>query len=172
MKYFTAELWGGYQPGRPGAKQAYRDWDAAMVAYRGQLARLMPRLTKTTAEFFTKHSLHDGTLVRACFGDAVDATRPGVKIHANRRTALRLTVVVTWQEPFLYRLSYSGIAAFEVRSDESLFPAPRSLFGDWGYDELLPEGKEHLRHNVLFQTGTEISIAFRRFSFVRHRLGR
>lgn len=40
-----------------------------------------------------------------------------------------------------------------------------SRFGDWGYDELLSEGKADFRHNILFQTGTEISIVFRRFEF-------
>jgi len=40
-----------------------------------------------------------------------------------------------------------------------------SRFDDWGYDELLPATPGPFRHNILFQTGTEISIVFRVFGF-------
>ena len=35
----------------------------------------------------------------------------------------------------------------------------------FGIDELLPEKRGFYRHNILFQTGTEISVVFQRFCF-------
>lgn len=171
VKYFTARMWASLQTVDPVAfKRADRSWERAFARYKVQLKPLLLRLGSGPARFFTHHSLHDGKLLRACVGDAVaqgvtprSPVRPG--------TTVQLDVMVGYPKPFLYHLRYEGIESFDIKPDRSRFPSGEgSLFGDWGYDELTPEGKASLRHSVLFASGTELSVVFKGFRFKRQRM--
>ena len=63
-------------------------------------------------------------------------------------------------------MTRSAVSEISVHTQNDLFPLANSRFGDWGYDELLPERRGSFRHNILFQTGTELSVAFQHFRFV------
>ena len=80
-------------------------------------------------------------------------------------TRVEMAVLAGAREALIYQLFYSGVSDILVRTKNDLFPLTASRFGDWGYDELLPDKRRSFRHNVLFQTGTELSIAFRAFRF-------
>jgi len=76
---------------------------------------------------------------------------------------LEMAVLAGSKDALMYRLFYTGVGIL-VHTTNVLFPA-NSRFDDWGYDELLPATPGPFRHNILFQTGTEISIVFRVFGF-------
>jgi hypothetical protein len=80
-------------------------------------------------------------------------------------TGLEMVVLAGGRDALIYRLFYTGVSDISVLTKNDLFPLEHSRFGDWGYDELLPDKRGSLRHNILFQTGTEISIAFKGFRF-------
>jgi len=69
----------------------------------------------------------------------------------------------------MYRLLYTGVREIVVHTKNNLFPLANSRFGDWGYDELLAERRSFFRHNILFQTGTEVSVTFQQFRFKTQR---
>jgi hypothetical protein len=73
------------------------------------------------------------------------------------------------KDAVIYQLFYRGVSDVAVHTKNNLFPLAESRFGDWGYDELLSDKRGSLRHNILFQTGTEISIAFQVFRFAIQR---
>ncbi len=159
MRYFTVSAMRGSE----------RLWKSRCDAYSRQLAGLLPRLGKRPAAFFAKHSLHDGTLLRCSFGDAVESRKELADLRPARRPSVVLMSVALHSLGVLarYTLRYSGVTSIHVRG--AVFPsqAGRSLFGDWMRDELVPAGGQLLRHNILFLTRTEVSIVFRHFSFRR-----
>lgn len=164
MRYFTKELWASWQKGdfRDGKKA----WDGVLADYRAQLAAVAPRLGEG-ASFFTDHSLHDGALLRLSLSDwpAENLAAKGAMIN---RTGAELVVLAAEK---VYRLRYEGVAGFLIDGRNDLFGLPESRFGDWGYDELVAEGAELFRHSILFQTGTEVSLVFRGFSFAHEPSG-
>jgi hypothetical protein len=167
MKYFTKEIWAGWQSSDNKVQsEADRAWETALARYKRQQHKLMPRLSKNAQIFFKKHSLHDGLLLSACIGDSL--RHISLKKPYRHRTTVELTILDAWPK-YIYRLTYKGIKSIKVHSDNSLFPLKESLFGDWGYDELIPSGRNHFQHNILFQTGTEISIVFQEFKYKRER---
>jgi hypothetical protein len=113
--------------------------------------------------FFTDHELHDGRLLLFAVADW-----PGLhqgKKFVTPETRLEMAVLGGVREALIYRLFYAGVSDIVVQTKNEFFPLTNSRFGDWGYDELLPEQRGSYRHNILFQTGTEISVAFNRFRF-------
>ncbi len=170
MKYFTKQIWAGWQSSNKAVlAKVNREWKKNVSAYRKQFDKLFPKLGEKAQIFFKKHSLHDGLLVSVAIVDSVKNASLG---HPYRQpTKIELTVLA-WFQNYTYTLTYIGIKSFNILSDNTLFPVEKSIFGDWGYDELIPNGRKYLQHNILFQTGTEISIVFEDFSFARHRGGR
>jgi hypothetical protein len=163
MKYFTPELWAALQGEGEGGRKALKEWDRRGSRYLRQFQRIAPRLSVRAARFFTHHSLHDGALLHACVGDEFSK---GIGPPERADTAVRMAVVIAdSRRARRYDLSYRDVKEFNIQTDDSLFPLPNSVFASWGYDELLPEGKKYLRHQILFSSGTEISIVFGRFSF-------
>ena len=163
MKYFTREIWAGWQGDEKGFDKAMRDWKRNRSRYMLGLRKLAPGLGKG-AKFFTDHSLHDGSLISLTISDC-DGRRSA---HLTRYLTTVKMEVLQWNEKkIIFELSYTGIKEIKVTSKNDLFPLDVSLFGDWGYDEILPAGRGAFQHNILFQTGTEISITFENFKFRR-----
>ena len=84
-------------------------------------------------------------------------------------TCVRMAVLAGTKTAIMYQLLYGEVKEISVRTKNDLFPLDNSRFGDWGYDELLSAGRHAFRHNILFQTGTEISITFGSFEFTRRK---
>ena len=165
MKYFTAEIWAGWQGNEATFKRACDKWDFNRARYQKSLGRLAPRLGKRNGSFFSNHSLHDGRLLLFAISDW-----PAGKLEWRRtppQTRVHMAVLAGTKSALIYRLAYEGTREISLQTKNNLFALDFSRFGDWGYDELLPAGKFHFRHNILFQTGTEISITFRSFRFTR-----
>lgn len=113
------------------------------------------------------YRLHDGTVVRVAVGDAVGAD---VLRKQPRSWRTGVTIEVIDWDGFLYALKYAAIEAVDMRLREGDGYSRGTVFDQWGYSELTAEGADAFRHSILFATGSEISIVFRRFSFTRKRL--
>jgi hypothetical protein len=163
MKYFTADIWAGWQR-KATFEPANRKWKRNLEEYGRKLVRIAPRLGRRSALFFTKHSLHDGDLLSFAVSDWPQPPS-GKRNTSKRGTSVELAVLSWGRNADLYRLFYSRVDEIVVTTKNDLFPCENSRFGDWGYDELLAERRGLFRHNILFQTGTEISIVFGAFRF-------
>lgn len=166
MKYFTADIWAGWQGNDAEFDRANRKWNRNRARYQAGLRRLASKLGRH-GRFFTDHELHDGRLLLFAVADW-----PGPhlgKKFVTPETRLEMAVFGGDREALIYRLFYTGIRDIVVQTKNKLFPLANSRFGDWGYDELLPEKRGSYRHNILFQTGTEISVVFQKFRFEVHK---
>ena len=169
MKYFTKDLWRGWNNQGPiDDKRAAEIGNEAFNNYRHELEQLRPRLGPQAYEFFTTENLHDGRVLSFTVGDGIDHEVGGVKpfdINA-RQTAVKIQVFGSEMD-VLYTLSYEGIrrVVFDFPSDEPLFYQEGGNIGDWGYDEVSAPDAKYFRHEVLFSSGTSIVIEFKTFSY-------
>jgi hypothetical protein len=76
--------------------------------------------------------------------------------------------VVGW-DGLLYTLKYKSIEAVDMRLRDGDGDSAGTLFERWGYSELTDEGGDAFRHSILFSSGSEMSIVFKRFSYTRKR---
>jgi hypothetical protein len=166
MKYFTREIWAGWQRTGRAGDRAERQWKTNRALYLKSIRQLASRLGARTGKFFTDHSLHDGRILRFSI---FDLPLSSLKKKMVPVTSLRMAVLAGWETAVIYLLDYGEMREISIQPRNDLFPLDHSQFGDWGYDELLPEGRQFFRHNILFQTGTEISIVFRKFGFRRQK---
>lgn len=169
MKYFTKELWLAWNNQGPlDHDKAIEIGNEAFVRYRDELEQLRARLGSETYKFFTSENLHDGRILSFEVGDGINHKVGGSKpfdINA-RQTAVRIRMVGA-NIDVLYTLSYKGIrkVVFDFPSDNPLFYAEGDNIGDWGYDEISALDEKYLRHEVLFSSGTSVTIEFKKFSF-------
>jgi hypothetical protein len=171
MKYFTKEMWLGWQEQVPAGqeKAAFerqnRDWRRRVTAYNRQLQRLRTRLDRETFRFFANVSTHDGTVVTV---QVIEEAGVAIRKYGRRRKApdrveVRLEVVPFVSlgfKPRAYVLRYRQVRRLVVDfpSDQPMFWAPGRGLGDWGYDELSAAGREYLWHEVLFASGSTLLI--------------
>jgi hypothetical protein len=166
MKYFTPDIWAGWQSNDDAVVcRAHQKWKQNLAAYRRHIHKLAPSLG-AIGRFFIDHSLHDGHLLSF---HVTDYPLKNLNRRPRRHESAVMISVLGWINniPYIYGLQYKDILDLSITTKNDLFSEPSSRFGDWGYDELLRHGKEAFRHNILFATGTEISIAFKRFNFKR-----
>jgi hypothetical protein len=162
MKYFTREMWAGWQSRDPKVSDAaFKAAKVNIKRYRKSLEKVAPLLGKH-GKFFTDHSLHDGQVLQFGFLDAEFSRREWRRMRDE--TVVRFRVLGGSETALIYHLTYKGIRELQVQTRNDLFSLENSRFGDWGYDELSRE-KNWFRHSILFQTGSEISIAFETFTF-------
>jgi glucose/arabinose dehydrogenase len=172
MKYFTPQLWIGFNSPRRDA--AFKDYDEKLESYRKQLAELLPKLNPRARHFFREVCwLHDGTLARLEVGDRLDdfnrKSRGSRK--SERQAAVRL-FVLTENADYIYTLHYRNVVLVELKfpGTMELFPVGQyPNFGDWGYDELTAVKNGLFRHEILFASGSTIEIEFKSFTFQRKR---
>jgi hypothetical protein len=163
MKYFTPDIWAGWQGNDAIFARAQRKWNRNLSRYKAGLPSLARRLGQRHGRFFTEHSLHDGRLLLFAVSDW-----PGRGVGRKwpvPENCLEMAVLAGGRDALIYRLLYADVGDILVHTKNDLFPLTDSRFGDWGHDELLPDKGGSFRHNILFQIGTEISIAFRVFRF-------
>lgn len=172
MKYFTKELWLGYNSRNDAERQrAFVKGEDNAQEYKRQLEDLRPRLTREAYDFFTTESLHDGRLLAFTAGDAIDY---GIQGHADRfdinihNPAVEIELLGANLD-VQYTLKYGSVrkVVFDHPTDVPLFHHEGGHIGDWGYDEVTAADENYLRHEVLFSSGTTILIEFTQFSFER-----
>jgi len=168
MRYFTKELWLGYNDRGPLHKTAIEQGRRNTQEYIEQLDRLRPRLSKPTYHFFKNENLHDGRLLAFIAGDAPEHEVHGRKrFDINARKTSVMMKVLGQDLDVLYTLKYTKVkkVVFEFPSEEPLFYDEGDHIGDWGYDELTAADDLYLRHEVLFASGTIILVEFKHFTY-------
>ena len=175
MKYFTKELWRGYNSrSNAGEKQAHEQGELNAREYVRQLEGLKPLLTDEAYRFFTEESLHDGRLLAFAAGDGINFDAQGSdKFDINAHDPSVRVRVLGANLDVLYTLRYTEVrkVLFDYPTDDPLFHQEGEHIGDWGYDELTAAGDNYLRHEILFASGTTILIEFRQFSWEREECG-
>lgn len=169
MKYFTKELWLGYNSSvdavnRIATEQGERNYHE----YVRQLEELRPRLSENTHRFFTTENLHDGRLLAFIAGDGIDFNIHGSeKFDINARNTSVQMKVLAANLNMLFTLKYTKVKriVFDYPTDEPLFHSEGWHIGDWGYDELTAADDKYLRHEVLFASGTTILLEFKDFFY-------
>jgi hypothetical protein len=169
MKYFTKELWLGYNSRNDAVnRNAIEQGEFNYHEYVRQLEELRPRLSENTHRFFTTENLHDGRLLAFTTGDGIDFNTHGSeKFDINaRKTSVQMKVLGASLD-MLFTLNYTKVKriVFDYPTDEPLFHKEGWHIGDWGYDELTAADDKYLRHEVLFASGTTILIEFKDFSY-------
>ncbi|MFZ0579558.1 MAG: hypothetical protein WA305_14935 [Candidatus Acidiferrales bacterium] len=173
MKYFTPQLWLGFNS--PRSKVAFATWDRRFKAYQTNLKTILPKLNSGARRFFQDALLlHDGTLTKMELGDRIrDTDGKATRGIANRRQlVVRLFVLSDRVDQHCYTLEYKNIDRVEVDypGKLKLFPIGfSSNLGDWGYDELTSVANGLFRHEILFSSGATITIDFRQISVRRKR---
>jgi hypothetical protein len=171
MKYFTPQLWIGFNTRRK-SKMALKTFDHRLKAYRKQLGKIVLGLRPRARKFFQDALLlHDGTLARMEIGDwVVSAPKRRCYFDLNsREAAVRIHVLPDRDAP-AYVLAYNRVSKVELNfpGKLELFPIGRyANFGDWGYDELTSPRAGVFRHEILFASGATIAVEFGEFSVRR-----
>lgn len=165
MQFFTWKLWE-----QACSKDARDAWDRNLKAYMAQLQPLLARFGERERRFWNGdgYDLHDGQVVRVVFGDAV-----GADLVAGWRRPWRSTGVIEvadGDKRTLYTLRYGDVQSVDARLREGGCSDGGTVFHTWGYDELTGEGADAFRHSILFSTGSELSIVFKRIRCIRKRL--
>ena len=174
MKYFTKEMWFGWQEGVPAGEEdaALRrqdqDWRRRVSAYWRQFGRLRKRLNAQTWRFFSKVNMHDGTVVTL---QLIERAGTAIRKHGRRRKTpdgmeVRLEAVPyaslgRKRSPYILRYRQVRRLVVDFPSDQPAFWGPGQGLGDWGYDELTAAGREYLRHEILFASGSTILVECR-----------
>src|ERR1700683_2416396 len=172
MKYFTPQLWIGFNS--PRSKVAFATFNRRFRSYRKQLRKLLPKLNPKARGFFQNICLlHDSTLLRLEVGDRIDSIPHGLKRFGidQRRTSVRL-YALSRSGDFIHMLHYKEASRIDLNYPGKLVLFPVGAypnFGDWGYDELTAEGENLLRHEILFASGSTIAIEFSDFAYFRKR---
>lgn len=169
MKYFKKELWAAFNSEDDEEYfRAEEEWARNVEEYRIQLDGLLPRLSANAARFFSKVSLHDGTLLSFAVGDALGSTSKLPRMK--RQTRVQMTVV-SGNNGATYTLNYSGIfrCSVDFPGSPTVFYEKGDPFGDWGYDELTDAGDGLFQHDILFECGATVSIVFTKFRYQRSR---
>jgi hypothetical protein len=173
MKYFTKELWLGYNDQGPLAGQtAIELGQRNMQEYIEQLEQLRPRLSQQSFRFFKKENLHDGRLWAFIAGDAPEHDVYGARrFDFNAHNPSVVMKVLDQNLKMLFTLRYRKVRkiSLDYPSEEPLFHSEGNHIGDWGYDELTAADEQYLRHEVLFASGTIILVEFKAFSYRKER---
>lgn len=171
MKYFTKELWLGYNSRNDATNRtAIEQGERNLREYLRQLEELRPRLSENTYRFFTTENLHDGRLLAFIAGDGIAFNIHGSeKFDINARNTSVQVKALAANLDMLFTLEYTKVnrVVFDYPTDEPLFHSEGWQIGDWGYDELTAADDKYLRHEVLFASGTNILIEFKDFSYTK-----
>jgi hypothetical protein len=142
MRFFTMDWWRGVQSGEASNPSE---------AYERHLASLRP-LPAAVAQIERLPSLHDAWVRR------IDHTTRSVEVVLDRLNERGERVPT--------RLSYGDVEGFTLEVDtEGGLPGPDGL-GDLGYNEIASLSPGVFEHRLLFSSGIELSVRFRRFTAV------
>lgn len=173
MKYFTKELWEGFNADDDRLQKTRKQWERNRKAYFRQLEPLKARLTKRAIGFFDGVSLHDGRLIAFTVGDHVQFPPQDLKSLSRNKGQPEVRIeVLNFEQTWLYCMTYTKLrrVVFDYPSQKPLFHEVGGRIDDWGYDELTSSDKSYLQHEILFSSGTTVLIEFQKFSYKRTRV--
>jgi hypothetical protein len=172
MKYFTKDLWLSLNDkGTLDFATAMEKGRANWHDYVDQLEKLRPCLSEKAYRFFKKENLQYARLLAFLVGDNLEQAVLGRKpARRHTRASSVMMKVLTDGYDVVYTLKYTKVrkAIFDSPSSEPLFWTEGGQIGDWGYDELT-RTDDYLRHEILFASGTTITIEFKHFSFQKEK---
>ncbi|MEN6428034.1 MAG: hypothetical protein ABFE13_21995 [Phycisphaerales bacterium] len=171
MRFFTWKLWEQVNSNSDAVSTRADDaWMRNHKAYDAQLRPLLARFSKRNRRFWSGDAvdLHDGQVVRVTIGDAVNAD-VFADWPKSWRTCAEIEVADRGARMHCV-LRYGQVEAVDARLREGGWSYGGTVFDTWGYHELTAEGADTFRHSILFATGGELSIVFKRFSYVHRRL--
>jgi len=171
MQYFTWKLMSEIRSSDPEVvAKAQRTWDRNVAAYEAQLEPLLERFSEHQRQFWRDYvyHLHDGTVMAVTLGDAVPTEIPA-GLPRSRGSGMEMKVT-DHSGVWLYEFKYGGIEAVDARLRGAAGGPNGTLFDRWLYSELTREGPVAYRHSILFSTESELTVAFKRFSYTRKKL--
>ena len=171
MQYFTWKLMSEINSTEPDVvAKAQRTWDRNVAAYEKQLEQLLEHFSEHQQRFWRDYAyhLHDGTVFQMALGDALQTDVPAVLPRSRGNDGA--IEVVDGDGAWLYELKYSRIEAVDARLRGAAGGPNGMLLERWLYSELTAEGPVAYRHSILFSTGSELSVVFKRFSYSRKKL--
>src|SRR6266496_3498807 len=77
MRYFTPEIWAGWQANGAAYDRAMNEWKRNRAQYNRSLRKIAARLGARHGKFFTEHSLHDGRLLEFVISDLPRSKQEG-----------------------------------------------------------------------------------------------
>ena len=180
MKYFTRELLSASDDSSLTKVQRAaisRRFDRTCEAYRRQLSKLKPRISKQAWNFFClgfgRWGLHDARLISFTVGDGLDYTIDGKRpFRVNtQRAKVRIQILNRHQNLFC-TFTCNGIrkTAFNFVDIEPL--SNKGRVENLDTYELSGVGKRHLCLEFLFTSGGTIMVEFERLRFERKRIPR
>jgi hypothetical protein len=169
MRYFTREIAEGWQ-GDDGA-----NWIKLFLAnekkYQRQFNKLKPRLNTRTFEFFTTVSLHDDEVISIKIVDRNSTARLLGKRRPRRDcpTDVSMSILHFGEKgTCVYDLEYSRVRSVGIDLPPDVTEAQRWLptmdLGWWGWDELTAKDDHFLRHDILMNRGSVLSLEFERMT--------
>src|SRR6266498_1871517 len=114
MRYFTPEIWAGWQANGAAYDRAMNEWKRNRAQYNRSLRKIAARLGARHGKFFTEHSLHDGRLLEFVISDL-----PRSKLKAKKmicETSVRIDVLAGRQTATTYELLYTGVKEISVHT--------------------------------------------------------
>ncbi|MBN2130351.1 MAG: hypothetical protein JW741_12685 [Sedimentisphaerales bacterium] len=171
MQYFTWKLMSEINSSdHDVVARAQRTWDRNVAAYEEQLELLLEHFSEHQQQFWRDYAyhLHDGTVFQMMLGDVLQTNVPAVLPRLRGSGAA--IEVTDGTGAWLYELKYAGIEAVDARLRGAAGGPNGTLLERWLYSELTREGPVAYRHSILFSTGSELSVVFKRFNYSRKKL--
>jgi hypothetical protein len=180
MRYFTKEFIKADNDSslsRTKHDEVGRKFERNCRAYRKQLAKLRPRVSKQAWIFFYfgfgRWGLHDARLISFAAGDGLDYRIDGRHpFRINKQKAKVRIQILSHDQNLLcdFRCSEVRKAVFDFPSEDPLWNSGR--VDDLHSYELTTASKNFLRLEFLFTSGSTILIEFMRLGFRRQRVRR
>lgn len=171
MKYFTKELWAGFNQDLNDEKRyksLSKKWNKNLESYWDYIKSIEPKLKGHAKRFFPKMSLHDGTLKQFSIGDIL----PKKGHRASSVGTYAEFQILLPDSDKLVILKYKNIRKCNIDypSDFPLFLNDNNSFGDWGYDEFKLLDDSWMQHEILFSTGMVIIMEFKKFTYNKYKI--
>lgn len=165
MKYFTKELWIGFQG--ENWKENDRLWEENLIAYQAQYEKLKKRLDHNEFLFFKNTSLHDSSITDIVIRDLNNEKYKADRINVKIPTTIHIEVLHASSDS-IYILKYHDVRrfCFDSPTNSPLFYTEKNGISRWGYDEITLYDKKSLSHEIILASGTEISIVFGRIEVI------
>lgn len=163
MKYFTANLWNGFNSDIEEEYQRSRiEWEKNSKEYCDIFEKIKIRLPKYFLKVFMKeHGFHDYEL------------RKYEIIHGDKgnKNPIRVNLVID-NGQFCWQISYKEVSKIQISYEEQAESIGKNKkyyrgFDDYGYNEILEVTDTVLSHEILFASDATILVHFKKVGIKR-----
>lgn len=160
MKYFTPELWNGFNSEMEEEYQRARtEWEKNSKEYCIIFEKIKNRLPKHFLKVFMKeHGFHDYELKKY---EIIHGAR-------GKKSPILVNLIVDNGE-FCWQISYKEVTKIQINYEEQVENISQNRkyyrgFDDYGYNEILEVTDTTLSHEVLFASDATILVHFQKVS--------